>query len=262
MTLPDVPESFSWAESPAGPVLTCRPLDAVAAHIFTTRELRLSSAQDWDRVAAALGVGAVLTVNQVHGRAVRVASTGATAAEERPDADALVTRDPAHAVAVRAADCAPILLADQATGAVAAVHAGWRGTAAGIVGATVAAMTREYGSRPGDLIAAIGPSIRPCCYEVGSELVDAFAAAGHPRHLVDRWFQVRDPGSGVRDPKKGLFLDVAGANRDQLLLAGLADERIYDCGLCTAMHPDVLTSYRIEKEKAGRLAGVIRSRAG
>src|SRR5688572_28394575 len=104
MTLPDVPESFSWAESPAGPVLTCRPLDAVAAHIFTTRELRLSSAQDWDRVASALGVGAVLTVNQVHGRVVRVASTGATAAEERPDADALVTRDPAHAVAVRAAD--------------------------------------------------------------------------------------------------------------------------------------------------------------
>jgi YfiH family protein len=262
MTLPDVPESFSWAQSAAGPVLKCGPLEAVAAHVFTTRELRLSSMQDWDRIAAALGVSSVLTVNQVHGRTVVAASSDPARAAERPDADALITLDPAQAVGVRAADCAPILLADPATGAVAAVHAGWRGTAAGIVAAAVSAMTREYGSRPGDLLAAIGPSIRPCCYEVGSELVDAFAAAGHPRHLVDRWFVLRDPGAGIRDPGGRLWLDVPKANRDQLLLAGLADERIYDCGLCTAMHLDVLTSFRAEKEKAGRLAAVIRPRAG
>lgn len=258
MTLPDVPESFSWAESALGPLLTCEPLAQFAIHMFTTRELRLSSAEDWQRVAAVLGVPAVLTVNQVHGRTVVVTTYGAAPPPARPDADALVCRDPAQAVAVRAADCAAIVLADRATGAVAAVHAGWRGTAAGIVGAAVDAMRREYGSRPRDLMAAIGPSIRPCCYEVGPELVDAFAAAGHARHLVDRWFSVGDRGSGIRHPKGGLALDVAGANHDQLMLAGVAEELIYDCGLCTAMHLDVLTSFRVEKEKAGRLAAVIR----
>jgi YfiH family protein len=170
------------------------------------------------------------------------------------------------AIAVRAADCVPLLLADSTTGAVAAVHAGWRGTAAGAAIAALEAMGHEFGSRPDDITVAIGPSIGPCCYEVGSELVDAFAGAGHARHLVDRWFSVGDPGSGVRDRAPGarergrLQLDVAGANRDQLVLAGVPEQNIYDCGLCTAMHLAVLTSFRAEKEKAGRIAGVIRAR--
>jgi copper oxidase (laccase) domain-containing protein len=108
---------------------------------------------------------------------------------------------------------------------------------------------------------------------VGSDLVDAFAAAGHARHLVDRWFSIGDrlsglgdPGSGIRDRAPGnrergqLRLDVAAANRDQLVLAGVREENIHDCGLCTAMHLDVLTSFRAEREKAGRIAGVIRAR--
>jgi YfiH family protein len=162
------------------------------------------------------------------------------------------------AIAVRAADCVPLLLADSRTGAVAAVHAGWRGTAAGVATAALEALTREFGSRPDTVTVAIGPSIGACCYEVGSELVDAFAAAGHARHLVDRWFIARPAprGSHERPP---LRLDVAGANRDQLVLAGVRDENIFDCGLCTAMHLDVLTSFRVEKEKAGRIAAVIRA---
>ena len=147
----------------------------------------------------------------------------------------------------------------RAPAAVAAVHAGWRGTAAGAAVAAVQALAREFGSKPEDLVVAIGPSIGPCCYEVGTELVDAFAAAGHPRHLIDRWFPALPPQRGSRERPK-LRLDVAGANRDQLVLAGVPEDNIYACGLCTAMHLDVLTSFRAEKEKSGRMAGIIRAR--
>ena len=164
---------------------------------------------------------------------------------------------PRRRLAVRAADCVPILIADRDTARWRAVHAGWRGTCAGAAGAAVNALRAEFGSRPDDLVAAIGPSIGVCCYEVGPELVDAFAAAGYERHLIDRWFTSTPPprGSRARNP---LRLDVAGANRDQLMLAGVPEEQVHVSGLCTAMHLDVLTSYRAEKEKAGRLVAAIR----
>src|SRR6185503_20973786 len=139
----------------------------------------------------------------------------------------------------------------------AAVHAGWRGTAARAGVAALEALDREFGTKPADVVAAIGPSIGACCYEVGSELVDAFAAAGHERHLIDRWLLAPAPPRGSRE-RPTLRLDVAGANRDQLLIAGVPEEQIYMSGLCTAMHLDVLTSYRAEKEKAQRIVGVIR----
>jgi YfiH family protein len=265
MTLPAVPNPFYWTETPVGAVLKCRPLEAVAPHLFTTRTVGLASADDWRRVAGLLDAADTVTLNQVHGRGVVVVRAEAPP-PRRPDADALVADDPRLAVAVRAADCAPLLFADRKTGAVAAVHAGWRGTAAGAAGAALEALGREFGSRPADIIVAIGPSIGACCYEVGSDLVDAFAAAGHARHLVDRWFSIGDRGSRIGDRAPGnrerrqLRLDVAAANRDQLVLAGVPEENIHDCGLCTAMHLDVLTSFRAEKEKAGRIAAVIRAR--
>jgi copper oxidase (laccase) domain-containing protein len=117
-------------------------------------------------------------------------------------------------------------------------------------------MSTEFGVAPRDLVVAIGPNIGSCCYEVGPELVDAFAAAGHERYLIDRWFLAPPPPRGTRERPK-MRLDVAGANRDQLILAGVREENIHAAGLCTAMHLDVLTSYRVEKEKAGRIAGVI-----
>lgn len=260
MTLPTVPDMFYWTPSPCGSVLKCRPLDAVADHAFTTRELQLSSAGEWRRVADLLGVAQVVTLNQVHGREVAAVRRGSPRPPAGQDADVLVSNDPNVAIAVRAADCVPLLLADSRTGAVAAVHAGWRGTAAGAVTAAVEALSGQFGSRPGDLLAAIGPSIGACCYEVGTELVDAFAAAGHARHLIDRWFLAPPPRPGSTERPK-LRLDVAGANRDQLVLAGVPEEHIFACGLCTAMHLDVLTSFRAEKEKAGRMAGVIRCKA-
>jgi polyphenol oxidase len=280
-SLPAVAEPFYWTDESWGPALRCRPLDAIAAHLFTTRQLALTSPVDLERLAAAVGAREVAMVKQVHGAAVVVVRRAAArpdsepfdADQARPEADGLISNDPDVAVAVRAADCVPLLLGDARTGAVAAVHAGWRGTAARAAVAAIDALTREFGTRPEDIVAAVGPSIGPCCYQVGPALVDAFAAAGHERYLIDRWFPTPralsaveartlsgvegPPGRGLRETP-ALRLDVAGANRDQLILAGVAERNIHVSGLCTAMHLDVLTSYRAEKERAGRIAGVIR----
>ena len=261
-TLPTVPPTFYWTDQSWGAALRCRPLEPIAQHLFTTRQLQLPSPDAWQALAAAIDVSPdhVLSLNQVHGRAVvtvprNIAADALRAMRtERPRADALVSDSPDVALAVRAADCVPLLIGDRRTGAVAAVHAGWRGTAARVAVAAIDALARDFGSRPADLVVAIGPSIGSCCYEVGADLVDAFAAAGHERYLVDRWFLT------PRDQR--MRLDVPGANRDQLILAGVREENIHACGLCTAMHLDVLTSYRAERDLAGRISGVIRASTG
>jgi YfiH family protein len=256
MTLPALPESFYWTAESWGVALRCRPLDALAPHLFTTRSLDLSTPAAHADLARAVGAERLLTLTQVHEASVYVVRQGVELPASRPSADIAVSDDPGVAVAVRAADCVPILMADRHGRAVAAVHAGWRGTMARAAVAAVDTMGREFGTTPSDIVAAIGPSIGPCCYQVGSELVDAFAAAGHERHLIERWFATPPPprGSSQRPP---LRLNVAGANRDQLVLAGVPEGQIHDVGLCTAMHLDLLTSYRAEKENAGRIAGVI-----
>ncbi len=261
MTLPELPATFRWTHEPWGAVLRCVPLEAVARHGFTSRQLRLPVGDGADALAAVTGAARVVQAAQVHGATVAVAHHGKPWPQPWPEADVLLSDVPAAAVAVRAADCVPLLLADRATGAVAAVHAGWRGTAASAAPAAVAAMGREFGSKPADLIVAIGPSIGSCCYDIGPDLVDAFAAAGHPRHLIDRWFLAPAPARGSSE-RPQMRLDLPGANRDQLILAGVAEGSIHACGLCTAMHLDVLTSYRAEGAGAGRLAATIAAREG
>jgi YfiH family protein len=262
MTLPAIPDTFEWIEASWGPALRCIPLQAVAPHVFTTRQLGLTTADDWAHVVRAVGARDVQLLTQVHGSHVVAIRTPQAAL--RPEADALVSNHAEVALAVRAADCVPLLIGDPITGAVAAVHAGWRGTAAGVAAAAVAALEREFGAQPASLVAAIGPSIGACCYEVGTELVDAFASAGHPRHLVDRWF-VSPParrGEFPASPSGGmekLRLDTWSANRDQLILAGLDEQNVHACGLCTASHIDLFPSYRVEGTVAGRIAGAIRA---
>lgn len=253
MTLPEVPAGFYWTEQSWGAALRCHALDPIAQHLFTTRQLALPSDGAWHALANALGTASdrLVWLNQVHGREVVV--VGRQLPADTPRADALTSRVRDVALVVRAADCVPLLIGDHKTGAVAAVHAGWRGTCARVAGAAIDAMTREFGSRPADLVVAIGPAIGSCCYEVGSDVVDAFAAAGHERYLIDRWF--------LTPRERKMRLDVPGANRDQLVLAGVREENIHTCGLCTAMHLDVLTSYRAEKERAGRIAAAIRPSA-
>ena len=259
MDLPHVPDSFYWTNESWGAALRCRPLDAVAQHLFTTRRLTLETASDYEQMARALGADDTVTVNQVHGTTVCVIRSGSEVPRGRQEADILVSNDPAVAIAVRAADCVPLLMADRRTGAVAAVHAGWRGTASKAAAVAVQSMRYEFGTAPLDLVVAIGPSIGACCYQVGSDVVDAFAAAGHERHLIERWFATPPPPRGsFQAERTRLRLDVAGANRDQLILAGVGEDNIHMSGLCTAMNLALLTSFRAEKENAGRIAGVIR----
>jgi YfiH family protein len=261
MTLPPVPASFYWSNESWGAALRCRPLEPFAQHLFTTRQLQLPSADAWRSLASAIHVqpGRIASLNQVHGREVvrvepNVSLTTLEAMhQERPKGDALISDGPDVALVVRAADCVPLLIADTRTGAVGAVHAGWRGTAARVGVATIEEMQHQFASQAADLVVAIGPAIGVCCYEVGSDLVDAFAAAGHERYLIDRWF--------LTPRERRMRFDVVGANRDQLILAGVREENIHACGLCTAMHLDVLTSYRAEQSGAGRIAGAIRASA-
>jgi polyphenol oxidase len=256
MSLPIVPEPFYWTDAPWGAALRCRALDDLAPHLFTTRQLSLASPAGYHDIADVLGVEQVATLTQVHGATVSIVRPGSALNSPPPEADVFVSNAPDVAVAVRAADCVPLLMADRITGAVAAVHAGWRGTAARAAVAALKAMEREYGTQPRNIVAAIGPCIGPCCYAVGSDLVDAFAAAGHERYLIERWFSTPPPPRGSRGHAH-LRLNVAGANRDQLVLAGVPERQIHDACLCTAMHLEVLTSYRAEKENALRIAGAI-----
>src|SRR5262249_53250591 len=192
-------------------------------------------------------------MRQVHGCEVFTVNGSTPSA---PQVDALISDRAEVALAVQVADCVPLLLADPRTGAVAATHAGWRGTAVNIAGATVARLAREYGARPADLIAAIGPSIGACCFQVGPEVRDAFLAsapqAANHSDEVERWF-ARDTGDRLR-------LDIWQANRDQLVNAGLAPERVHVAALCTATHHTHFFSYRREQQSTGRMLGVVRSR--
>jgi purine-nucleoside/S-methyl-5'-thioadenosine phosphorylase / adenosine deaminase len=166
----------------------------------------------------------------------------------RPEADAIVSHASGFALSVQVADCVPILMVDRRLAVTAAVHAGWRGTCAGVSLAAVDAMTRNFGTRPADVMAAIGPSIGSCCYEVGFEVRRAFSGA-FPVEQVDRWFA--DSG------EDSIRLDLWTANRDQLISAGLGTDDIYICRLCTRTHHDLFASYRAEGERAGRMAALI-----
>jgi YfiH family protein len=257
-SLPDVAAAFHWTEEPWGPALRCRPLSDWAPHVFSSRRAHATASDDLGWLLPSIGADRVATAMQVHGAGVLIADERARSrgARHQHQADVLISGTPGLGVAVRAADCVPLLIAARRPRVVAAVHAGWRGTAAGAATTAVAALEREYGVPPSDLVAAIGPCIGVCCYEVGSELVDAFAAAGHARHLIERWFDSRPAPRGSRE-RTPLHLDLALANRDQLVLAGVPEEHVHVAGLCTAMHLDVLTSYRAEKDAAGRLFAAI-----
>ena len=246
-------ETFAWNWQPWGWLLTCTPLAAAAVHGFTTRQLAIAGGTghneaEWHALAATAGVArnSLAAVTQVHGASVVRAC--AHEAGAWPRADGLAGDDPDVALTVRVADCVPLLVADARRGVAAAVHAGWRGTAAGIAGAAVSLLARSFGCAPGDMAAALGPSIGACCYTVGPELTDAFRAGGHGS-AVDRWFR---PG-----PER-LHLDLWAANRDQLVSAGVPDTSVFVSGLCTACHPEWFYSYRREGAAAGRLVGFIR----
>ena len=203
-------------------------------------------------MAAFLGVRTdrLRLVRQVHGTGVAVARRGDDRAWPTPEADIILSDDPDVAIGVRVADCAPILLLDSRAAAVGAVHAGWRGAAARAAERGVRAMQAEFGSRPEDLIAAIGPCLGRCCGEVGPDVVTAFRVGGADEASIDRWFTA---GSGDRSQ-----LDLPAVNRDQLIASGVRPDAIFDAGLCTRSWPRHLHSYRAAGPNAGRMLAAIR----
>jgi hypothetical protein len=232
-------------------------LRTAAAHFFTTNSLTLrSDEREWEQVAHLIGVAAadLLLVRQVHEAAVAVASVDRPRPWPLPQADAIISNDPNAAVVVRIADCVPVLLAEETGRAVAAVHAGWRGVASRAVIAGVSALQSSYGVRPQRIIAAVGPSIGPCCYEVSDSTYDAFRHAGHHPSILEQWFEPRAPGK--------FHLDLWRATREQLLGAGVMPDNIHVAGLCTKTHAHVFHSYRVLGAEAGRMIGIIRAGPG
>ncbi len=193
-------------------------------------------------VAAAGAVGwPVLKLKQVHSGLVRVMED-TSAAGEAVEGDAAITGLSGVLLSIQTADCVPILLADSNARAVAAVHAGWRGTAAHIVESAIAELERHYQVKPQNVVAAIGPHIGVCCYEIGEEVVEAIADSS----AIERRTQWPKP-----------HLNLAQANRRQLLNAGVTEEQIDVSSLCTRCREDLFFSYRRDGARTGHLLSII-----
>jgi YfiH family protein len=210
----------------------------------------------------------LVSMHQIHSDVVR---SFHSAPAKQCKGDAAATNRPGLLLGVRTADCAPVLVVDPKKRVVAAIHAGWRGTLQRIVTKAIGQMQMEFACRPQDLLAAIGPAIGGCCYEVGTEVATAFAAqftnaaeffdelrtGDEPNPL--QWLNMMPPGH--QPPPNKVLLHLPKANRLQLLEAGLREQNIFVSDLCTACRSDLLFSYRKERARSGRLLSVIGLRA-
>jgi len=233
---------------------------------FTDWDTRENVLENRKKFQTALGAQEFPLVNlkQIHSAVVW---PFAAAPKEPCKGDASLTSTPGLFLGVQTADCVPILLVDPKKRAVAAVHAGWRGTLARVLEKTVGELVVKFNSNPSDLLAAIGPSIGPCCYEVGAELVIQFTSQfadaadffDEPRSGEEpnplQWLNMMPPGH--QPPPKNVRLDLPKANRSQLLAAGLCENNIFSSGLCTACHPSLFFSYRKQGSRSGRLLSAI-----
>jgi YfiH family protein len=209
------------------------------------------------------------TIRQVHSAVIALVGPDSPP-QPACEGDGLMTSQPGILIGIQTADCVPVLVADPRRKAVAAFHAGWRGTVKRIVENGIGRMRLEFGSRPQDLVAAIGPCIGPCCYSVGeevqSEFESQFSYASELFHEVYDTDPVRTrypmlfltqraPGHSPMGPS--LHLDLIEANRRQLLAAGLSARSIQAVGGCTACQPEMFFSHRTSRGRAGRMMSVI-----
>ncbi len=222
------------------------------------KELNLSQVS-WDtpanvaenrrRFLAALSLEDVplVTLAQVHSARLHILDENTPPENGSPRADALATLQDSVAIGVQVADCFPILVADPRKKVIAAIHAGWRGTLERIFSRTVAGLRTGFGTDPADLITAIGPGIRRCCFEVGPEVVDEFREAY--------------PGVGLAKahptrPRK-YFVDLLQALQIQFDETGLKRDKVFDLGACTHCSTSEFFSYRGEGPHSGRMMAVI-----
>jgi len=273
-------------------LLTAEPLAGIPwlVHGFTTRsggESKLCGARvlnlgftDWDTKESVrrnrAKLQSVLSTEQMTLVAMRqihsdVSNVFSAARKEAAKADSAITAQPGLLLTVQTADCVPILLADRKNRVIAAVHAGWRGTLARIAEKTLGRMRFEFGTRPENVVAALGPAIGRCCYEVGPQVAQAFArqfaeaadwfdgpferlATGDDPNFLP-WLTMMPPGH--QPPPERVWLDLRAANRWQLENAGVAKRNIAISPLCTACRTDLLFSYRREGPETGRMMAAI-----
>jgi len=186
---------------------------------------------------------------QVHSADVRVVHDREDARHDTLHCDALTSMAPNILLGVKTADCVPVLLGDAGTGALAAVHAGWRGTLSSIISRTLERMSEKYGTSAANVLAAIGPAAGACCYEVGGEVVAAFHA---------RFPQASELFTPTQSGRA--LVDLQRANRNQLIAAGVPAQSIHLAPLCTMCRTDLFFSYRREKSvygRTGRLLSVV-----
>ena len=213
---------------------------------------------------------ALVTLKQIHSSIIQVVGKADAGEEARYEADGMMTNERGILLGIQTADCIPVLIADRKQRAVAAFHAGWRGTLKRIVEHGVGRMRLEFGSRPEDLVAAIGPGIAQCCYAVGEEVQSEFESQfAYAVELFSEVFDsdpvrekypmlfltARAPGHTNLGPS--LHLDLVEANRRQLLDAGLSAEDIFVQGDCTSCRTDRYFSHRADHGFTGRSLSVI-----
>ena len=212
----------------------------------------------------------VVSLRQFHSNLSCVAAACDAGRDRARRADGMMTAEPGLLLAIQTADCIPVLVADRRQRVVAAFHAGWRGTVRRIVELGIGRMRAEFGSKPKDLTAAIGPGIRACCYAVGEDVFSSFESQF--TYASDLFHEVygsdpirtkypllfltqRAPGHSPIGP--GLHVDLIEANRRQLVSAGLEPKSIHIVGGCTNCRPDLYFSYRGSRGHTGRMMSII-----
>lgn len=244
---------------------------------FTASDSRENVLENRQRLLAALSNGpeeeknlsSLVTVKQIHSAILHRVTAAQAQQEENLEGDGLMTNEPGVILGIQTADCIPVLVADTRKKAVAAFHAGWRGTLRRIVENGVGRMKTEFGSDPSDLIAAIGPGIGQCCYVVGEEVYQGFSSEFSYADALFCHVYATDPqkrayplqserGSAEHShAEPRLYLDLVEANRRQLLDAGLSPNAISILGECTNCNSDRFFSYRAAQGFTGRMLSVI-----
>lgn len=204
----------------------------------------------------------VVQAHQVHGDRVAMVESADLTREDLEGFDALITDVPGVAIGARTADCIPVLMYDPARRAVAAVHSGWKGTVLKIAAKTLSAMSSEFGTRPADILAVIGPGIGPDSFQVGPEVARAFLDAGFPEAGLSRTYSSDRPIISDRGPKipgtmqGGFHIDLWEAVRLTLIRVGVPDSHILTAGIDTYTHPDFFSARR-EGPSCGRTVNTI-----
>lgn len=227
------------------------PADSLSLGNFS-RDERENVIENRRRFLEALDAGdwPLVTARQIHSADINLIEDESSIAADPAACDALASNIAGTLLAVQTADCLPVLIADSRTGAFAAVHAGWRGTLAGIVARTIGKLQLRFGSDPDDLHVALGPAISAAVFEVGPEVIEAFQ--GQYPYAADLISNRKQNGKA--------HLDINLANFRQVVDAGVSENRIYDSGLCTWLRNDLFFSYRREsgaEKPVGRLMGII-----